>query len=126
MNEGLAPLSSFVLPGGSAASAHLHLARTVVRRAERLVTALAENEPVNPVPSLPQPAVGPPVRARAVLNDNGAGDVLWEPVRPAEPRRGLDRQRALAAYRSGLCSAQFGQRATGRDRPSTSIRAVAA
>src|SRR3954451_22063104 len=41
MNEGLAPLSSFVLPGGSAASAHLHLARTVVRRAARLVTALA-------------------------------------------------------------------------------------
>ena len=41
LNANLAPLESFVLPGGSAASAHLHLARTVTRRAERLAVALA-------------------------------------------------------------------------------------
>ena len=80
MNEGLAPLSSFVLPGGSAASAHLHLARTVVRRAERLVTALAENEPVNPVAVryLNRLSDHLFVLARR-LNDNGASDVLWVP-----------------------------------------------
>ncbi|WP_198371905.1 cob(I)yrinic acid a,c-diamide adenosyltransferase [Roseomonas rosulenta] len=48
MNAALAPLQSFVLPGGSAAAAHAHLARTVVRRAERLVVALAAEEEVNP------------------------------------------------------------------------------
>src|SRR5215510_8140377 len=46
MNGELAPLNSFVLPGGSAASAHLHLARTIARRAERDMTRLAETEPV--------------------------------------------------------------------------------
>ncbi|MBX3507316.1 cob(I)yrinic acid a,c-diamide adenosyltransferase [Parvibaculum sp.] len=42
MNEALAPLNSFILPGGTPAAAHLHLARTICRRAERLVTALME------------------------------------------------------------------------------------
>jgi cob(I)alamin adenosyltransferase len=80
MNEGLAPLSSFVLPGGSAASAHLHLARTVVRRAERLVTALAENEPVNPVAVRYLNRLSDHLFVLSrVLNNNGAGDVLWEP-----------------------------------------------
>src|SRR5579859_5603683 len=48
MNKSLAPLDSFVLPGGSPAAAYLHLARTVVRRAERLVAALALSEKINP------------------------------------------------------------------------------
>lgn len=48
MNAGLVPLRSFVLPAGSPAAAHAHLARTVVRRAERLVVALAAREDVNP------------------------------------------------------------------------------
>ncbi len=48
MNASLRPLNSFILPGGSAAAAHLHVARTVTRRAERLVSELAHAEPVNP------------------------------------------------------------------------------
>src|SRR5580700_8056555 len=48
MNAALRPLESFILPGGSAAAAHLHVARTVTRRAERLVCALAAAERVNP------------------------------------------------------------------------------
>lgn len=80
MNERLAPLNSFVLPGGSAASAHLHLARTVVRRAERLTTELAEVEPVNPVAVryLNRLSDHLFVLSRA-MNENGARDVLWEP-----------------------------------------------
>ncbi len=80
INEALSPLDSFVLPGGGPAAAHLHLARTVTRRAERLVTELAATQ-----------AVGAPVivylnRLSDLLfvlsracNDNGAGDVLWVP-----------------------------------------------
>ncbi|MDT7951666.1 MAG: cob(I)yrinic acid a,c-diamide adenosyltransferase [Acetobacteraceae bacterium] len=48
LNAGLAPLRSFVLPGGTVAAAQAHVARTVTRRAERLVVALAETETVNP------------------------------------------------------------------------------
>ena len=80
MNAELQPLKSFVLPGGSPASAWLHLARTVVRRAERLMTALAETEPVGEtairyVNRLSDHLF---VMARR-LNDNGARDVLWKP-----------------------------------------------
>lgn len=49
MNAELEPLSSFILPGGTAAAAHLHFARTVVRRAERLICLLTESETVNPL-----------------------------------------------------------------------------
>jgi cob(I)alamin adenosyltransferase len=48
MNAGLPPLTSFVLPGGTPAAAHAHLARTVVRRAERETVALAREQAVNP------------------------------------------------------------------------------
>ena len=80
MNASLAPLSSFVLPGGSPASAHLHLARTVVRRAERLVTELMEAEPVSPTALryLNRLSDHLFVLSRA-LNGQGAGDVLWAP-----------------------------------------------
>jgi cob(I)alamin adenosyltransferase len=81
-NEPLAPLSSFVLPGGSVASAHLHLARTIVRRAERVVALLLEEEQnatnrtvmvyLNRLSDLLF------VLARRA-NDDGAGDVTWEP-----------------------------------------------
>ncbi|MCB8880794.1 cob(I)yrinic acid a,c-diamide adenosyltransferase [Acidisoma cellulosilytica] len=49
MNADLPPLTSFVLPGGTPAAAFAHLARTITRRAERLVVALAAQEPVNPL-----------------------------------------------------------------------------
>lgn len=80
LNEALAPLTSFVLPGGSAASAHLHQARTVVRRAERLAVALAAEEAVNgeAVKYLNRLSDLLFVMARH-CNDRGAGDVLWTP-----------------------------------------------
>ena len=80
LNELLQPLTSFILPGGSPAAAHLHLARTVVRRAERLTSALADHEPIAP-PSLAylnRLSDHLFVLARH-LNDNGAKDVLWKP-----------------------------------------------
>ncbi len=80
MNARLQPLKSFILPGGSAASAQLHLARCVVRRAERLMTALAEVEPVNDaaVRYINRLSDHLFVLARH-LNDDGADDVLWQP-----------------------------------------------
>ena len=80
MNEHLAPLRSFVLPGGSALAAHLHLCRTVCRRAERLAVALARAEAVNPeaVKYLNRLSDWLFVAAR-MANDAGAADVLWEP-----------------------------------------------
>lgn len=80
LNADLAPLESFVLPGGTAAAAHLHQARTVVRRAERLTVALAREETVN------EQAVKYLNRLSDLLfvmarhcNDKGAKDVLWSP-----------------------------------------------
>ena len=80
MNARLKPLDSFVLPGGTPAAAHLHLARTVTRRAERLASELATKEWVNPlvVVYLNRLSDHLFVMARH-LNDNGAGDVLWTP-----------------------------------------------
>lgn len=80
VNEKLEPLTSFILPGGSEASARLHLARTATRRAERAVSALADNEPVNPA------ALAFINRLSDYLfvlcrmaNDGGKQDVLWVP-----------------------------------------------
>ena len=80
MNAELAPLNSFVLPGGTSAAAYLHLARTVTRRAERLTCALAEAEPVNPeaLRYLNRLSDHLFVLSRRV-NGNGADDVLWQP-----------------------------------------------
>jgi cob(I)alamin adenosyltransferase len=80
MNVSLQPLTSFVLPGGRPAAAHLHFARTVVRRAERLVFALSESEPVNPhaLRYLNRLSDYLFVLAR-FENDKGALDVLWKP-----------------------------------------------
>jgi cob(I)alamin adenosyltransferase len=80
MNTHLAPLTSFILPGGTVLAAHLHLARTLTRRAERLVVALAERQPVNPdvVKYLNRLSDHLFVLGRHV-NDAGAADVLWVP-----------------------------------------------
>jgi len=80
LNLGLKPLDSFVLPGGRPAAAFLHQARTVVRRAERLTTQLAEQAAVSPVAIqyLNRLSDHLFVLARH-LNDKGAADVLWVP-----------------------------------------------
>jgi cob(I)alamin adenosyltransferase len=79
-NASLAPLDSFVLPGGTPGAAHLHQARTVVRRAERLVAELAAAEPVNPeaLKYLNRLSDHLFVLSRYV-NDQGVRDVLWRP-----------------------------------------------
>lgn len=80
MNAALSPLTSFILPGGSTGSAHLHLARAITRRAERAAVALAEQEAINP------PALAYLNRlsdwlfvAARMVNQSGASDVLWVP-----------------------------------------------
>jgi cob(I)alamin adenosyltransferase len=80
MNSAMPALKSFVLPGGSAGAAAAHVARTVTRRAERLVVALAAAEEVNPavIRYLNRLSDHLFVLARR-LNGNGAGDVLWVP-----------------------------------------------
>jgi cob(I)alamin adenosyltransferase len=82
LNDALAPLKSFVLPGGSPAAAYLHLARTICRRAERLIAELKDK---------PGESVGAAVLqyvnrlsdflfvAGRYANDKGARDVLWQP-----------------------------------------------
>ena len=80
MNAGLSPLTSFVLPGGSALAAHLHMARTIARRAECAMVALAAEEKINEaalhyINRLSDHLF---VMARAA-NNEGMGDVLWIP-----------------------------------------------
>jgi cob(I)alamin adenosyltransferase len=82
MNEALAPLNSFILPGGSAAAAYLHVARTVTRRAERLMVELAGRERVNPAALRYANRLSDHLFVLSRhLNDNGAADVLWVPGR---------------------------------------------
>jgi cob(I)alamin adenosyltransferase len=82
LNAALAPLTSFVLPGGSAAAAHLHLARTICRRAERLIVELA----ARPAEVVSAPVIAYVNRLSDFLfvaarhaNGKGSGDVLWVP-----------------------------------------------
>jgi len=80
MNARLSPLRSFILPGGSALAAHLHLCRTVCRRAERGVVELATMEEVNAeaVKYLNRLSDWFFVAGR-IANNDGADDVLWVP-----------------------------------------------
>jgi cob(I)alamin adenosyltransferase len=80
LNQALAPLASFILPGGNELAARLHLARATARRAERAATALAVEEPVNPaaLAYLNRLSDYLFVLARTAAADTG-GDVLWQP-----------------------------------------------
>ncbi|UFZ03224.1 cob(I)yrinic acid a,c-diamide adenosyltransferase [Bradyrhizobium ontarionense] len=84
LNERLSPLTSFVLPGGTPAAAHLHVARTICRRAERIMVELAArpDEPVSEagIRYMNRLSDFLFVASRAA-NRNGAGDVLWVPGR---------------------------------------------
>lgn len=85
LNGDLAPLESFILPGGHPAAAHLHLARTIMRRAERMLSAAtAQNDEV-----FSEPARAYINRASDLLfvaarsanaGENGEGDILWQPA----------------------------------------------
>jgi cob(I)alamin adenosyltransferase len=80
MNAALAPLTSFVLPGGEPLAAHLHLARAIARRAEREMAALAARETINPAALTYINRLSDHLFVMARLaNDGGAGDVLWVP-----------------------------------------------
>ena len=80
MNDKLSPLRSFILPGGSALAAHMHLCRTVSRRAERLSVELSTVESINPdtVKYLNRLSDWFFVAGR-IANNDGADDVLWVP-----------------------------------------------
>jgi cob(I)alamin adenosyltransferase len=80
LNEDLAPLTSFILPGGTPAAAALHLARAIARRAERATVAAAADRIINPyaLRYLNRLSDLLFVLARTV-NQNGSGDVLWQP-----------------------------------------------
>ena len=82
LNEGLEPLKSFILPGGSPAAAHLHLARTIARRAERIMVALSRG----PGETVEAPALRYINRlsdflfvAARATNAGGRSDILWVP-----------------------------------------------
>ena len=80
MNEKLEPLRSFILPGGGGGSAHLHLARAIVRRAERSAVGAAAEQPLNPLALryLNRLSDHLFVLARLVALGEG-GDILWQP-----------------------------------------------
>jgi cob(I)alamin adenosyltransferase len=80
MNAELSPLTSFVLPGGTAAAAYLHLARTIARRAERLMVELAAAEKINDAAIRYINRLSDHLFvASRFVNDKGAKDVLWVP-----------------------------------------------
>lgn len=80
LNANLQPLHSFILPGGSSASAWCHLARTVCRRAERDVVTLMRQEPVNPQVVIYLNRLSDLLFVLSrVYNNNGQDDVLWQP-----------------------------------------------
>ena len=86
LNANLSPLKSFILPGGRPAAAWCHLARTVCRRAERDVVALAHQEPLNPevIVYLNRLSDLLFVLGR-VYNNDGRDDVLWKPGQSQQP-----------------------------------------
>jgi len=80
MNEKLSPLTSFILPGGTALAAHLHLARAIARRAEAAIVALAATETINEAALRYANRLSDHLFVMArTANDGGMGDVLWVP-----------------------------------------------
>jgi cob(I)alamin adenosyltransferase len=80
LNEKLAPLTSFILPGGSELAARLHIARATTRAAERAMVALADQDAVNPAALAYINRLSDYLFVLArVVNDNGAMDVKWVP-----------------------------------------------
>lgn len=86
-NDTLPPLKEFVLPGGNRSAAACHIARTVCRRAERTLVALAKAETVDPVAVAFVNRLSDLlfVLARALARQNGGQEVLWQPQRPPAP-----------------------------------------
>lgn len=79
-NDHLEPLASFILPGGSEGAARVHVARAAVRRAERAMTALAAEAPVNPAALAYVNRLSDYLFVQArMINAAGSGDVLWVP-----------------------------------------------
>lgn len=80
MTGSVKPLRSFILPGGSALAAHLHLCRTVARRAERLAVELATMESVNPAAIKYLNRLSDWFfQSSRIANENGEADILWVP-----------------------------------------------
>ena len=84
INGSLNPLESFILPGGKASASHLHVARTVTRRAERLITELIMEDnsldKTNPLAAVYLNRLSDHLFVLSrKINDNGATDILWEP-----------------------------------------------
>jgi cob(I)alamin adenosyltransferase len=79
MNADLKPLDSFILPGGTPLAAQLHVARTVTRRGERLVTALAETETVNPEAIKYLNRLSDHLFVLSRVANRETGDILWRP-----------------------------------------------
>ncbi len=89
MNAELEALTSFILPGGTPAAAHLHLARVVARRAERLIVELAASAPINPAALQYINRLSDHLfQLGRRLNDQGAKDVLWVPGENRSGRSG--------------------------------------
>jgi len=80
MNESLAPLTSFILPGGTALAAHLHLARAIARRAEAAIVTLSAQEEINGAAVRYANRLSDHLFVMArTANNGGMGDVLWVP-----------------------------------------------
>ena len=81
LNEIVGPLANFLLPGGSPGAAHLHVARTICRRAERSATTLARAEPIGPtvLPYLNRLSDALFVMARYENHERGVTEPLWRP-----------------------------------------------
>ncbi len=80
LNDELPPLKEFILPGGNAAAAHAHMARTVCRRAERVVVGMLESDDVNPLALqyLNRLSDFLFVLARTLARRNGNAEILWK------------------------------------------------